>query len=131
MPIFTIVIPTLVSQKIKWTFSGGSQARQCLLYRGVVPILGEPLMGSQKSNLDDYLLQFAVRKAKELELVKDGNYAVVTQRIGGVDVLKIVLIDEIEVSSPTKFGKGLRTDSQAGLDKMMRTESQAALDSMA
>ena len=120
VPIFTIVIPTLVSDKIKWRFSGGAQARQCLLHRGVVPVLGEPLMGPQKSNLDDYLLQFAVKKAREYGLVEDGNYAVVTQRIGGSDVLKIVLIDEIEDAYPIApvLTKNSRTGSQAALDKM-------------
>ena len=120
VPIFTIVIPTLVSDKIKWRFSGGAQARQCLLHRGVVPVLGEPLMGPQKSNLDDYLLQFAVKKAREYGLVEDGNYAVVTQRIGGSDVLKIVLIDEIEDTYPIApvLTKNSRTGSQAALDKM-------------
>ena len=120
VPIFTIVIPTLVSEKIKWRFSGGAQARQCLLYRGVVPVLGEPLMGSGKSNLDDYLLEFAVKKAKELKLVTEGNYAVVTKRIGGSDVLKIVLIDEINISDSqvNNLAAGQRTSSQAHLDRL-------------
>ena len=118
VPILTIVIPTLVSDKIKWRFSGGSQARQCLLHRGVVPVLGEPLMGPQRSNLDDYLLQFAVQKAKELKLVSDGNYAVVTQRIGGSDVLKIVLIDEIDTNSLNPSLQNQRASSQAHLDHL-------------
>ena len=118
MPIFAVVIPTLVSDKIKWRFSGGAQARQCLLYRGVIPVLGEPMMGPNKSNFDDYLLQFAVKKAKELDLVNDGHYAVVTQRIGGSDVLKIVLIDEIENFHAPKPLSTQRTASQAALDKM-------------
>ena len=75
-------------------------------------------MGPNKANFDDYLLQFAVKKAKELNLVSDGHYAVVTQRIGGSDVLKIVLIDEIEnFQSPKPFSTQ-RTASQAALDKM-------------
>ncbi|QDZ23690.1 pyruvate kinase [Chloropicon primus] len=118
VPILTIVIPTLVSDKIKWRFSGGAQARQTLLYRGVVPVLGEPLMGPQRSNLDDYLLQFAVQKAKELNLVSEGNYAVVTQRIGGSDVLKIVLIDEIDTHALNPVLKNQRTSSQTALDMM-------------
>ena len=118
VPIFAVVIPTLVSDKIKWRFSGGAQARQCLLYRGVIPVLGEPMMGPNKSNFDDYLLQFAVKKAKELDLVNDGHYAVVTQRIGGSDVLKIVLIDEIENFHAPKPLSTQRTASQAALDKM-------------
>ena len=119
VPILTIVIPTLVSDKIKWRFTGGAVARQSLLHRGVVPVLGEPLMGPQKSNLDDYLLEFAVSKAKEFNLAKDGNYAVVTQRIGGSDVLKIVLIDEIDTSHSDRVLKNQRTGSQAALDKLV------------
>ena len=59
-------------------------------------------------------------KAKELNLAKDGNYAVVTQRIGGSDVLKIVLIDEIDTTSIGPQLKNQRTSSQAAIDTMVQ-----------
>ena len=43
----------------------------------------------------------------------------VTQRIGGSDVLKIVLIDEIDTSHSDRVLKNQRTGSQAALDKLV------------
>jgi hypothetical protein len=41
-----VVVPRLTSDGLKWSYSGDSKARQCLQYRGVLPICGDPTIGS-------------------------------------------------------------------------------------
>jgi len=42
MPVLTIVIPRLTTDKMRWTFTGAAQARQCLITRGLFPMLADP-----------------------------------------------------------------------------------------
>ena len=119
VPIFTVVIPTLRSDRLKWRFTGGAQARQCLLHRGVIPVLGEPMMGPHKTSMDDFLLEYAMQKAKELDFVKEGDLAVVSQRIQGNEILKIVAVEDVMLDTygvDKRFEPGfVRNQSSASL----------------
>jgi pyruvate kinase len=44
MPVLTIVISKLTTEnnKTRWSFSGAYQARQCLIVRGLFPMLADP-----------------------------------------------------------------------------------------
>lgn len=42
MPILTLVVPVLVSDGLRWRMLGASHARQCLLVRGLLPMLTAP-----------------------------------------------------------------------------------------
>ena len=42
MPVLTVVIPRLTTDHLRWSFSGASQARQCLIVRGLFPMLADP-----------------------------------------------------------------------------------------
>jgi hypothetical protein len=39
-------VPRLTSDGLKWVYSGDSKARQCLQYRGVLPVCGDSSVGS-------------------------------------------------------------------------------------
>ena len=51
MPILTLVVPHLRSDVISWSLEGRSNARQCLLSRGVLPMLSAP------GHTEDVMLQ--------------------------------------------------------------------------
>lgn len=42
MPVLVVVIPRLSTDKMRWTFTGAIQARQCLISRGLFPMLADP-----------------------------------------------------------------------------------------
>jgi pyruvate kinase len=42
MPVLVVVIPRLTTDKMRWTFTGATQARQCLITRGLFPMLADP-----------------------------------------------------------------------------------------
>lgn len=42
MPVLTVVIPRLTTDKLRWSFTGAFQARQCLIVRGLFPMLADP-----------------------------------------------------------------------------------------
>ena len=42
MPILTLVVPQLRSNGLSWSLSGRSVARQCLIERGLLPVLAAP-----------------------------------------------------------------------------------------
>lgn len=93
-----VVTPTLVSDGLKWTCTGEGQARQCLLYRGCLPITADPSIGSP----DGAILHYAVEKARNMGLVKSGDKVVVCQcprsnmpgPMAEAGVFKIMTVDE-------------------------------------
>ena len=42
MPIMTLVVPQLKSDGMRWRLEGRCTARQCLLERGLLPVLAAP-----------------------------------------------------------------------------------------
>ncbi len=42
MPILTLVVPRLLSDGLKWRLEGRGHARQCLMVRGLLPMLSAP-----------------------------------------------------------------------------------------
>lgn len=42
MPILTLVVPQLRSNGLSWSLTGRSVARQCLIERGLLPVLAAP-----------------------------------------------------------------------------------------
>ena len=42
MPILTLVVPQLKSDGMTWRLEGRSTARQCLIERGLLPVLAAP-----------------------------------------------------------------------------------------
>lgn len=42
MPILTLVVPQLKSNGLSWRLTGRSTARQCLVERGLLPVLAAP-----------------------------------------------------------------------------------------
>ncbi|XP_043702279.1 pyruvate kinase 2, cytosolic-like isoform X2 [Telopea speciosissima] len=90
VPVVAIVIPRLTKNSLNWTFSGTSQARQCLGVRGVYPILASPNVATSGRATEESGLKLALNHGKSVGLVKPNDQIVVFQKIGDSSVVKIV-----------------------------------------
>lgn len=83
-----VVVPKLTSNGLKWMWTGDAQARQCLQYRGVLPILADPTIG----NPDGAILEQAFKYAQSMGIIKKGDRVVVSQcpRQTGNDIMQEV-----------------------------------------
>lgn len=87
MPILTLVVPRLVSDTLKWKLEGRHNARQCLLTRGLLPMLATPQPHG------DAVLGEAISAASRLGIVGPNNHVVAVQRIHEDFCVKIVSVD--------------------------------------
>ncbi|KAG2488957.1 hypothetical protein HYH03_012576 [Edaphochlamys debaryana] len=98
IPLPQVVCPDIRSDGLKWTLMGEVQARQCLLYRGVMPIMADPDFSLPGGAILDY----AIAYAKQAGMVKSGDKVVVSQcpRTGYSDVMeeagvvKLITVDD-------------------------------------
>lgn len=90
IPILTVAIPELTTDKLTWSCSGEGPARQCLVYRGLIPILAEGSTRATDVDTTDEILLTAVEQAKKRHFCKTGDSVVVLHRIGAASVIKIL-----------------------------------------
>ncbi|GIL69969.1 hypothetical protein Vretimale_10037 [Volvox reticuliferus] len=110
-PILTVVCPDIKSDGLKWTLMGEVQARQCLLYRGVLPIMADPDFALPGGAILDYAISYA----KQVGMVRSGDKVVVSQcpRTGYSDVMeeagvvKLITVDDHVMPSPVRFNHPL------------------------
>ena len=88
MPILTVVVPTLRSTTLGWQLEGKFLARQCLILRGVHPMLAAPM-----SEGSDDLLSEAISVAFDRGLVKSKEYAVAIMSQRGGLIIKVVQVN--------------------------------------
>lgn len=89
MPILTLVVPQLVSDSLSWRLEGRGTARQCLITRGLLPMLAAP-----RSSIDS-VLEESIMAAAGMGIVKQDDNVVCVQRIHEDFCLKIVSVNEI------------------------------------
>ncbi|KAF5832362.1 pyruvate kinase [Dunaliella salina] len=89
MPILTLVVPRLMSNGLKWRLEGKSHARQCLLTRGLLPMLSAP------GPSGDQVLEEAVITAARWGLVAPHQHVVIVERVHEHFAVKIVAVDEL------------------------------------
>ncbi|GAQ85010.1 pyruvate kinase [Klebsormidium nitens] len=95
MPVLTVVIPKLTTNQLKWTFTGAFQARQCLIMRGLFPMLADPRHPADgNSNSNESILKVAIDYARKAGLVHIHDRIVVCQKLGDSSVVKIIEIDD-------------------------------------
>lgn len=79
MPIMTLVIPRLKSDTLSWKLEGRSAARQCLIERGLLPVLaapspsGTPLRACLRCGMSQALLYNASQHCRALFLRGSGS----------------------------------------------------------
>ncbi|GMH36554.1 hypothetical protein BSKO_04422 [Bryopsis sp. KO-2023] len=89
MPILTLVVPKLVTDSLSWRLEGRGTARQCLITRGLLPMLAAP-----RSSIDS-VLEEAVMAAAGMGIVKQDDNVVCVQRIHDDFCLKIVSVNDL------------------------------------
>lgn len=95
MPILAVVVPTLKSNSLSWRLEGKYLARQCLIMRGVYPMLAAPMSSGSED-----LLSEAIAVAVEQGLCHALDYVVCITADRGSLVVKVVQVDEL--------GEGIR-----------------------
>jgi hypothetical protein len=91
------------ADSLTWTCSGEAPARQCLVTRGLIPVLAEGSARATDSDTTDEILAAAIEHAKRMRYCAKGDSIVALHRIGNASVIKI-----IDVRSEWRGGQGLR-----------------------
>ena len=88
MPVISVVVPTLQSSKLGWKLEGKYLARQCLIMRGITPLMAAPMTAGSGG-----LLGEAVSAACQQGLAKANDYAVAILSEHGNFVVKVVKVN--------------------------------------
>ncbi|CAM8973372.1 unnamed protein product [Rhodiola kirilowii] len=89
LPVFAVVIPSLSTNSLKWTFNGTLQARQLLGVRGVYPILASPNGGTTGGYSEEFGLKVALEHANSVGLLQLNDKVVIFQKIRDSFVVKV------------------------------------------
>jgi pyruvate kinase len=90
VPVLTVAVPVLTTDSLTWTCSGEAPARQCLITRGLLPVLAEGSARATDTDTTDEILAAAIEHAKRLGYCRKGDSIVALHRIGNASVIKIV-----------------------------------------
>lgn len=90
IPVLTVAVPLLTTDSLTWTCSSEAAARQCLVTRGVVPILADFSARATDTDTTDEILRRAIEYAKAHKLCKKDECVVALHRIGNASVIKII-----------------------------------------
>ncbi|EFJ41139.1 cytosolic pyruvate kinase [Volvox carteri f. nagariensis] len=90
VPVLTVAVPVLTTDSLTWTCSGEAPARQCLVTRGLIPVLAEGSARATDSDTTDEILAAAIEHAKRARYCAKGDSIVALHRIGNASVIKIV-----------------------------------------
>ena len=88
MPVISVVVPTLQSNKLGWRLEGKYLARQCLIMRGITPLMAAPMSAGHGG-----LLEEAVTASCKEGLCKPLDYAVAILSEHGNFVVKVVKVN--------------------------------------
>ncbi|XAR72169.1 Pyruvate kinase [Bertholletia excelsa] len=95
MPVLSVVIPRLKSNKIRWAFSGAFEARQSLIVRSLFPILADPRHPAESTNAtNESVLKVALDHGKASGFIKSHDRVVVCQKVGDASVVKIIELED-------------------------------------
>ncbi|KAL2345163.1 hypothetical protein Fmac_006448 [Flemingia macrophylla] len=120
MPVISVVIPHLMTNQLKWSFSGAFVARQSLIVRGLFPMLADPrhpiklhkvagIWGSgtklfsfiataheaeSTSATNESILKIALDHGKASGVIKSHDRVVVCQKHGDASVVKIIELED-------------------------------------
>ncbi|GAV74294.1 PK domain-containing protein/PK_C domain-containing protein [Cephalotus follicularis] len=95
MPVISVVIPRLKTNKIHWTFTGAFEARQSLLVRGLFPMLADPRHPAESTNAtNESVLKVALDHGKASGVIKPHDRVVVCQKVGDASVVKILELED-------------------------------------
>mmetsp|Transcript_44046 Transcript_44046/g.132045 ORF Transcript_44046/g.132045 Transcript_44046/m.132045 type:complete len:509 (-) Transcript_44046:301-1827(-) len=90
VPVLTVAVPVLTTDSLQWTCSSEAPARQCLVTRGLIPLLAEGSARATDTDTTDEVLAAAIEHAKAMRYCARGDSIVALHRIGNASVIKIV-----------------------------------------
>ena len=90
IPVLTVAVPILTTDALTWKCSGEQPARQCLVTRGLLPLLAEGSARATDSDTTDEILAAALEHAKAMRYAAPGDCVVALHRIGNASVIKVV-----------------------------------------
>lgn len=90
VPVLTVAVPVLTTDSLTWTCSGEAPARQCLITRGLLPLLAEGSARATVTDTTDEILVAAIEHAKAMKYCSVRDSIVALHRIGSASVIKIV-----------------------------------------
>jgi len=90
VPVLTVAVPVLTTDSLTWTCSNEAPARQCLITRGLIPLLAEGSARATDTDTTDEILAAAIEHAKRARYCAKGDSIVALHRIGNASVIKIV-----------------------------------------
>eukprot|EP01018_Ginkgo_biloba_P019377 Gb_17274 [translate_table: standard] len=95
MPILAVVIPRLMTNLLKWSFTGAFQARQSLVVRGIFPMLADPRHPAESTSAtNESILKIALDHGKAAGIIKPHDRIVVFQKVADSSVVKIIELEE-------------------------------------
>lgn len=66
MPVLAVVVPRPdAGQTSKWAVSGEARSRQCLLYRGILPLIAREPTAADAMDATDRQLEFALQHVSD------------------------------------------------------------------
>jgi pyruvate kinase len=90
IPVLTVAVPVLTIDNLEWKCSGETPARQCLVMRGLVPLLAEGSGRASDTDTTDDILASAIEYAKMQNYLTGGDTVVALHRIGNASVIKLI-----------------------------------------
>ena len=83
IPVLTVAVPVLTTDSLTWTCSGEQPARQCLVTRGLLPLLAEGSARATDTDTTDEM--FAVRMCGSgvLAVAREGALHAVLESVTG------------------------------------------------
>ncbi|KAI3851852.1 hypothetical protein MKW98_019851 [Papaver atlanticum] len=95
MPVISVVVPRLITNQLKWTFTGAFEARQSLIVRNLFPMLADPRHPADStSGSNETVLKVALEHGKAAGVIKSHDRVVVCQKVGDSSVVKIIELEE-------------------------------------
>ncbi|BDA44759.1 probable pyruvate kinase 2, cytosolic [Coccomyxa sp. Obi] len=91
VPILALVVPHLKSKGLSWELEGRFLARQFQVMRGLIPLLGAPMGGSNSEAMLAEAVGVAVRRG----LVRASQHVVCVLSVRGDFMLKVVSVDDV------------------------------------
>ncbi|KAF9619748.1 hypothetical protein IFM89_009090 [Coptis chinensis] len=82
MPILSMVVPEVKTEKFDWLCSDEAPARHSLIVRGLVPVLSAGSVKASDVEATKEALVFSLRYAKEKGFCKVGDSVVALHRVG-------------------------------------------------
>jgi pyruvate kinase len=90
IPVLTVAVPVLTIDNLEWKCSGEMPARQCLVMRGLIPLLAEGSGRASDNDTTDDILGSAIDFAKLQNYLSTGDAVVALHRIGNASVIKLI-----------------------------------------